>query len=177
VEKRIVFITGGCRSGKSRFALNYADRNFSKKIYLATCEALDEEMTQRIEHHKKTRGLEWQTIEEPIDVVHQIRQYGDEADVILLLDCITLWLSNLLMRQKNDPEIMDEVNGLIDAIQQSKASLVLVSNEVGMGIVPGDPLSRHFRDLSGMVNQRIAGVADTVILMVSGIPLFLKGVE
>jgi adenosylcobinamide kinase/adenosylcobinamide-phosphate guanylyltransferase len=173
--KRLILVTGGCRSGKSRYALDYANRHFSKKLYLATCEALDEEMAQRIVHHKKTRGIEWQTVEEPIKIVEGIKQHED-VDVILL-DCITLWLSNLLMRQKEDLEVMDEMHRLMDAMKQSQTSLILVSNEVGMGIVPADPLSRRFRDLSGMVNQRIAEVVNTVIFMVSGIPLFLKGME
>jgi adenosylcobinamide kinase/adenosylcobinamide-phosphate guanylyltransferase len=174
MEKKLIFITGGCRSGKSRFALDYANQHFSKKLYLATCEALDEEMARRIEHHKKMRGPEWKTIEEPVEIVNQIMQYGDETDVILL-DCITLWLSNLLMRRKDDPEIAQEINRFIDTIKKKQTSLVLVSNEVGLGIVPADPLGRRFRDLSGMANQKIAEVVHTVILMVSGIPIFLKG--
>jgi adenosylcobinamide kinase/adenosylcobinamide-phosphate guanylyltransferase len=174
--KKMIFITGGCRSGKSRFALNYANQHSTKKLYLATCERLDEEMAQRIEDHKKIRGPEWQTVEEPIKVADKIRKYGNVVDVILL-DCLTLWLSNLLMRRMNDPEIIDEINRLIDTIKQSQTSLILVSNEVGMGIVPADPLSRRFRDLSGMMNQRMAEIMDTVIFMVSGIPIFLKGKE
>jgi adenosylcobinamide kinase/adenosylcobinamide-phosphate guanylyltransferase len=174
--KKKILITGGCRSGKSRFALDYANQHYSKKLYLATCEVLDEEMAQRVENHKKMRGPEWQTIEEPIEIVNKIRQYGGEVEVILS-DCITLWLSNLLMRQKDDPEIMDEVGSLIDTIKHNQTSIILVSNEVGMGIVSADPLSRRFRDLSGMANQRIAEWVDTVIFMVSGIPIFLKGKE
>ncbi len=174
--KKRILITGGCRSGKSRFALNYANQHYSKKLYLATCQVLDEEMAQRVENHKKIRGPEWQTIEEPVEIANKIRQYGNEVDVILL-DCITLWLSNLLMRRMNDPEIMDEISRLIDTIKQSQTSLILVSNEVGMGIVPADPLSRRFRDLSGMANQKIAEVVNTVIFMVSGIPFFLKEKE
>ena len=174
--KRMIFITGGCRSGKSRFALNYANQHFSKKLYLATCEPLDEEMAQRIEHHKKMRGPEWQTIEESIAIVNDIREYGDKVEVILF-DCITLWLSNLLIKWNSDSRIMDEVDRFIDVIKQSQTSLVIISNEVGMGIVPADSLSRRFRDLSGITNQRIAEVVDTVIYMVSGIPIFLKGGE
>jgi adenosylcobinamide kinase/adenosylcobinamide-phosphate guanylyltransferase len=174
--KKMILITGGCRSGKSRYALDYANRHFSKKLYLATCEALDEEMAQRIEHHKKMRGPEWRTVEESIDIVDQIRLHGDGVEVIVL-DCITLWLSNLLMRRKDDLDIIDEVNRLIDTINQGQTSLILVSNEVGMGIVPADPLSRRFRDLSGMANQKIAEVVHTVIFMVSGIPIFLRGRE
>jgi adenosylcobinamide kinase/adenosylcobinamide-phosphate guanylyltransferase len=174
--KKIILITGGCRSGKSRYALDYANRHFSTKIYLATCEALDEEMAQRIEHHKKMRGPEWQTVEEPIEIVDKIRQYQDKVEVILL-DCITLWLSNLLMRGGLDSKIMDEAGRIIDVIEEIQTSLIIVSNEVGMGIVPADPLSRRFRDLAGMVSQRIGEVADSVVFMVSGIPMFLKGIE
>jgi adenosylcobinamide kinase/adenosylcobinamide-phosphate guanylyltransferase len=172
--KKVILITGGCRSGKSRYALDYSNQHFSKKLYLATCEALDEEMAQRIAHHKKMRSPEWQTIEEPLEIVEKTRQYGDDVDVILL-DCITLWLSNLLMRRKDDPEIIRETGRLIEAIKQCLASFIVVTNEVGMGIVPGDPLSRRFRDLSGMVNQKMTEAADRVVFMVSGIPLFLKG--
>ncbi len=172
----MIFITGGCRSGKSRYALDYANQHFSKKLYLATCEPLDEEMAQRIEHHKKTRGPEWQTVEEPIEIVEKIRQYGDKVEVILL-DCITLWLSNLLIKWNDDLRVMEEVSQLIDTIKQSQTFFIMVSNEVGMGIVPAEPLSRRFRDLSGMANQKIAEMADTVIFTVSGIPIFLKGKE
>ncbi len=170
----MTFITGGCRSGKSRYALDYADRHFSKKIYLATCEALDEEMAQRIEHHKKLRGPEWRTIEEPIEIVDQIRRHRDGVEVILL-DCLTLWLSNLLIKWDDDSRIIKETEKLIDTIKQSQTSFLIVSNEVGMGIVPADPLTRRFRDLSGMANQKMAEAAHTAILMVSGIPVFLKG--
>jgi adenosylcobinamide kinase/adenosylcobinamide-phosphate guanylyltransferase len=174
--KKMILITGGCRSGKSQFALDYANRHFRKKLYLATCEALDEEMAKRIEHHKKSRGLEWQTVEEPIKIAEAIRQHENDMEVILL-DCITLWLSNLLMRQKSDHEIMEEVSRLMDTVKKSQPSLIFVSNEVGMGIVPLEALGRRFRDLAGMANQKIAEVAQTVILMVSGIPIFMKGKE
>jgi adenosylcobinamide kinase/adenosylcobinamide-phosphate guanylyltransferase len=174
--RKVILITGGCRSGKSRFALDYANQYFSRKLYLATCEVLDEEMARRVEDHKKIRGPEWQTIEESVAIVDKIRQYGDKVEVILL-DCITLWLSNLLMKWNSDSRIMDEADRFIDVIKQSQTSLIIVSNEVGMGIVPAEPLGRRFRDLSGIVNQKIAEVADTVIYMVSGIPMFLKGVE
>jgi adenosylcobinamide kinase/adenosylcobinamide-phosphate guanylyltransferase len=174
--KKMIFITGGCRSGKSRFALDYANQHFSKKLYLATCEALDEEMMERIEHHKKMRGPEWQAFEEPLEIVNKIRQYGNGVEVILL-DCMTLWLSNLLMRRRDDLEIMDEVSRFIDTIKQIPVSFIVVSNEVGMGIVPADPLSRRFRDLSGLANQKIVEAVETVIFMVSGIPFFLKGKE
>ena len=172
----MIFITGGCRSGKSRYALHYANQHFSKKLFLATSEALDEEMAQRIENHKKVRGPEWQTIEEPVEIVSKINEYGADGKVILI-DCLTLWLYNLLMRWDNDLRIMEETEKLIDSLKKSPTSSILVSNEVGMGIVPADPLSRRYRDLLGTMNQRIAEALDTVIFMVSGIPLFLKGKE
>ncbi len=174
MEKRLIFITGGCRSGKSRFALDYANRYFSKKVYLATCEPLDEEMVKRIEDHKRMRGAEWETVEEPIGVVNNIRRYGKEAEVILL-DCITLWISNLLLRWDDDSRIIEEIERLRLAIREIGASMILVSNEVGMGIVPADQLSRRFRDLSGIANQKLGEASDQVIFMVSGIPLYLKG--
>lgn len=176
MDKKLILITGGCRSGKSQFALDYANRHFHKKLYLATSEALDEEMVKRIEHHKKSRGPDWQTVEEPIKIAEAIRQHENDMEVILL-DCVTLWLSNLLMRQKSDHEIMNEVSRLMDTVKQGQTSFIFVSNEVGMGIVPVDPLGRRFRDLAGMANQKIAEAAQTVVFMVSGIPIFLKGKE
>jgi adenosylcobinamide kinase/adenosylcobinamide-phosphate guanylyltransferase len=133
-------------------------------------------MAKRIEDHKKRRGMDWQTVEEPIKVAEAIRQYQNDTGVILL-DCISLWLSNLLMRQKSDHEIINEVSKLIDTVKQGPSSFIFVSNEVGMGLVPVEPLGRRFRDLSGMANQKIAEVADRVVFMVSGIPTFLKGKE
>lgn len=176
MDKELIFITGGCRSGKSQFALDYANRHFRKKLYLATSEALDEEMVKRIEDHKKRRGVDWQTVEEPINIAEAIRQHGNDMEVILL-DCITLWLSNLLMRQKSDHEIVNEVSKLTDTVNHGQTSFIFVSNEVGMGIVSVDPLGRRFRDLAGMANQKIAEAAQTVIFMVSGIPIFLKEKE
>jgi len=174
MEKKTILITGGCRSGKSRYALDYANRHFSRKLFLATCEVLDDEMAQRVENHRKTRGPEWETVEEPVEIVERIRQYGEKVEVILI-DCVTLWLSNLLMKGEADSKVMDEVDRFVEILGQERTSFVIVSNEVGMGIVPADPLSRRFRDLAGTANQRIAHGVDTVILMVSGIPLFLKG--
>jgi adenosyl cobinamide kinase/adenosyl cobinamide phosphate guanylyltransferase len=174
--KQLILITGGCRSGKSQYALDYANRHFSKKIYLATCEALDDEMIQRVETHKRLRGPEWLTIEEPVEIADQIKQYADNAEVILL-DCLTLWLSNLLLRGNNDLKIMEEMERLIHTLRERRISVIIVSNEVGMGIVPADPLSRRFRDLSGMANQKIAEEADAMVFMVSGMPILLKGKE
>ncbi len=174
MERKIIFITGGCRSGKSRYALDYANRHFSKKLYLATAEVRDEEMARRVENHKRARGPEWQTVEEPIKVPETISRYRDRTEVVLL-DCLTLWLSNLLLRWDDESKIMEEAARLTAAVEESRATSIIVSNEVGMGIVPDNPLGRRFRDLSGMANQKIAETANTVVFMVSGIPMFLKG--
>jgi adenosylcobinamide kinase/adenosylcobinamide-phosphate guanylyltransferase len=174
MEKKTILITGGCRSGKSRYALDYANRHFSSKLFLATCEVLDDEMARRVENHRKMRGPEWRTAEEPLEIVERIRQYGEKVEV-MLIDCVTLWLSNLLIKGETDSKVMDEVDRFVEILGQNRTSFIIVSNEVGMGIVPADPLSRRFRDLAGTANQRIAHGVDTVIFMVSGIPLFLKG--
>jgi adenosylcobinamide kinase/adenosylcobinamide-phosphate guanylyltransferase len=174
MDRKLIFITGGCRSGKSRYALDYANHHFSKKLYLATCEALDEEMVQRVENHKRVRGPEWLTMEEPIEVTDQIKR-GREGVEVILLDCLTLWISNLLLKGDNDLKILEETDKLIHTLRERRTSTLIVSNEVGMGIVPVDPLGRRFRDLSGVANQKIAGEADAVVFMVSGIPIFLKG--
>jgi adenosylcobinamide kinase/adenosylcobinamide-phosphate guanylyltransferase len=171
-----ILVTGGCRSGKSRFALDYANQHFSRKLYLATSEVLDKEMAVRVEQHRKARGPEWETCEEPIKVVEKIRSYGDKVEVILL-DCLTLWLTNLLIKWDDDRKVMDEVERLAIAVKESPPSLILVTNEVGMGIVPVEPLARRFRDLAGLANQRLAEAVDTVVFMISGIPMFLKGNE
>ena len=133
-------------------------------------------MVRRVEQHKKTRGPDWLTIEEPWQIVEKIGEYTNRGEVILL-DCMTLWLSNLMMRWEEDQKITEEVNKLVRALEQRQISFLLVSNEVGMGIVPAAPLARRFRDLAGFTNQRIAAIADKVVFMVSGIPIFLKGTE
>jgi adenosylcobinamide kinase/adenosylcobinamide-phosphate guanylyltransferase len=176
MDRKLIFITGGCRSGKSQYALDYANRHFQKKLYLATCQALDEEMMQRVENHKRLRGPEWLTMEEPIEIVDQMKRFGDGVEVILL-DCLTLWISNLLLKWDNDLKIMEETDRLIHTLRERRTSILIVSNEVGMGIVPADSLSRRFRDLSGVTNQKISGEADAVIFMISGMPIFLKGKE
>ena len=131
-------------------------------------------MAHRVENHKKARGPEWQTVEEPIKVAEKISEYADRTEVVLV-DCLTLWLSNLLLRGGDESRIMEEVARLRGAVEESPATSIIVSNEVGMGIVPDNPLGRQFRDLSGTANQKVAETADTVIFMVSGIPMFLKG--
>ncbi len=172
MKKKIVFITGGARSGKSSFALKEAEKIKGKKAYIATAEVLDEEMSKRIEKHKLDRGKEWTAFEEPVKIAELISKIEGEYDVIIL-DCLTLWLSNVI---HTDLELESETKKIINALYGLKHSTIyIVSNEVGMGIVPENKLARQFRDLAGMLNQKIAGVADEVYILVSGIPLQVKG--
>lgn len=182
---KIIFITGGARSGKSRFALEKANSMNGKKVYIATAEPLDEEMKERIKRHKEERGREWLTMEEPIKIPKLLRELKGECDVILL-DCLTLWLSNMMLANKEElltAEAEEFIKTLKD-LQPSASSLqpdlrpsalLIVSNEVGMGIVPENELARRFRDLAGRLNQRVAEIADEVYLVVSGITLKIKG--
>ncbi len=175
--KRIVFITGGAKSGKSSFALKLADEWALKekypsisKAYIATAQALDEEMRDRIERHKKSRSEEWITFEEPIYIDNLIKDLGNKHSIILV-DCLTLWLSNLLLNNKNGEA---EIESFISTLSTIDCFLLTVSNEVGMCIVPDNRLARIFRDLAGYMNQRIAEIADEAYLVVSGIPIKLK---
>jgi len=171
----IQLVIGGCRSGKSRYALDYANQHWKgQKIFIATCEALDHEMQERIDHHQKERGVEWQTIECPIDIAQAIKNVY-HPDSGILLDCITLWISNMMCKQMDDTHIMNQLNILIDSISHVDCPVTIVSNEVGLGIVPDNPMARKYRDYVGYANQKIAGVASQVILMMAGIPLTIKG--
>ena len=175
---RTIFITGGARSGKSTFAEKLA-RGFGTSLgYLATAQALDSEMDERIRGHRKRRGGEWNTIEEPIHLSQALARCDGQYQVILV-DCVTLWLSNLLFKYEDSGEHSEE--RIYEDLQRLKGTLhgmvtpvILVSNEVGMGIVPDNSLSRMFRDIAGITNQALAGMADEVHVVISGIPLQLK---
>lgn len=176
IHSRFIFIVGGARSGKSSFALKLAESIKGKRLYIATAETLDEEMKERIKKHKKDRGNNWNTIEEPIkiaDVIKKNKKYG-----VILLDCLTLWISNLIHKEARvrgqGSGVIKSITELISACKEPKASIIIVSNEVGLGIVPDNPLARQFRDIAGFANQKIADAADEVYFMVSGIPLKIK---
>ncbi|MDD5452165.1 MAG: bifunctional adenosylcobinamide kinase/adenosylcobinamide-phosphate guanylyltransferase [Desulfovibrionales bacterium] len=171
--KKTILITGGCRSGKSRFALDYANRHFTNRLYLATGQAMDEEMKERIKAHQKQRGQDWRTVEEPLNIAGAIEQEAAKAGVILI-DCVTMWVSNMLLRDRPEEEIMRSVGALAERMQKSLCSFILVTNEVGAGIVPENRLARGFRDLSGMINQALAACADEVYWLVAGIPVKIK---
>lgn len=171
--KDILFVTGGCRSGKSKFALEFADRLFDRKVFMATCRPDDQEMLQRIREHQKARGSEWKTVEVPTALPEAVASHSNKGDVILI-DCLTLWVSNLLAGGASHEEILAHTDALTQAINKATCSVILVSNEVGTGIVPENKLARRFRDVAGLVNQKVAACAHTVVWMVAGIAVTIK---
>lgn len=168
---RITFLIGGARSGKSSFALARASEHAGKKAFIATAQAFDAEMEERIAIHKAERTRDWDTVEEPFGIAEAIKKISDKYEVIVI-DCLTLWLSNLLLAEK---DMEKEIDAFVISIMTHKASQVyIVSNEVGMGIVPENNLARRFRDLAGHLNQKLAHIADEVYLVTAGIPLRIK---
>jgi adenosylcobinamide kinase/adenosylcobinamide-phosphate guanylyltransferase len=173
MSKRIYFITGGARSGKSAFAEKLASELQGKRAYLATAQALDAEMVARIEHHRKRRGSAWDTFEEPLAVAELIRKLSGRYEVVLL-DCLTLWLSNVMAHTDGDDAVNASADALVSGLKDFSGACIVVSNEVGLGIVPENPLARRFRDFAGMLNQKTAQAADEVYFTVSGIPVKIK---
>jgi adenosylcobinamide kinase / adenosylcobinamide-phosphate guanylyltransferase len=166
---KLTFVIGGARSGKSRYAEGLIAALLPPWTYVATAEAGDHEMIARIRAHRKRRGANWRTIEAPRDVDAALAANGAGP---VLIDCLTLWLSNLMLAEM---DIEQEIEKLEAALAAVAAPVVVVANEVGLGIVPSFPLGRRFRDMQGILNQRIAARADRVIFMVAGLPLALKG--
>lgn len=170
--QKIVLILGGARSGKSTYALGKALSQIGRKAFVATAEALDDEMAIRIAAHRKERGNDWDTYEEPKAIGTVIESIRDTYDVIII-DCLTLWVSNLILA---GADIARETATLCTALSGPGSAIVyIVSNEVGMGLVPDTALGRSFRDALGFVNREIAGIANDVSLLVAGIPIHVKG--
>ncbi|HEY5038637.1 MAG TPA: bifunctional adenosylcobinamide kinase/adenosylcobinamide-phosphate guanylyltransferase [bacterium] len=172
-------ILGGARSGKSRYALRQGNEaDFNPRLYLATASAGDEEMKSRIAQHRKERDASWQTVEEPYHLPETLRQSASHEKGLVIVDCTTLWVSNLLCgmggKALSIPEIKLEFEKLIQVLPRLKGNIFMVSNEVGLGIVPDNPLGRNFRDLQGDLNQTLASIANQVILMAAGIPQKIK---
>jgi adenosylcobinamide kinase/adenosylcobinamide-phosphate guanylyltransferase len=172
---KIIFIIGGCRSGKSTYAMQTAEKvPAEQKIFIATCVPQDDEMKQRVARHQRERSQNWVTVEAPLDLPEAILQNNRKGDVILV-DCLTLWVSNLLIEIGDENKIEDTISQLIKALEKATCPIVLVSNEVGTGIVPENKLARQYRDIIGLVNQAVAKTASKVIWMVAGIPVTVKG--
>ncbi len=163
----VTFILGGARSGKSTRALELSLNH--PRVFIATAEPLDDEMSERIALHQAERGPDWGVIEAPLEIANVI---NDHRSGTLLIDCLTLWLSNLM---HHDRDADAETARLTEALRSAKADVVLVSNEVGMSIAPENALARRFRDAQGRLNQRVAAVADCVEFVAAGLPLRLKG--
>ena len=170
-----ILVIGGCKSGKSRHALELAASvELPRKLFVATCVPRDAEMHQRVARHQAERGPEWHTLEEPLRLADVIHGRSAESDLILV-DCLTLWLSNLMLA--DDPplnELAPRFNELAAALKAAPCPVILVSNEVGAGIVPENQLARRYRDAAGMMNQTLAAGVDRVTWVVAGIPVTVK---
>jgi adenosylcobinamide kinase / adenosylcobinamide-phosphate guanylyltransferase len=164
----VTLVLGGARSGKSRLAEGLAH---GERHYIATAQAFDDEMTDRIAKHKLQRGQNWTTHEQQFDLTPKLVEL-DQTGRFILVDCVTLWLSNLILAER---DWQGPAAALCDVLQGMAARVVLVSNEVGLGIVPDNKLGRQFRDAQGILNQRLAAVADNVVFVAAGLPLVLKG--
>ncbi len=168
-----ILIIGGCRSGKSSHALQMAEEIKGKKIFIATCIPYDDEMKKRVDNHQRERSSEWETVEAPMDLPKAISDCANRADVVIA-DCLTLWISNLMMEKTEEKKIVMKTNQLVHSIKNASSPVIIVSNEVGAGIVPENLLARSFRDSAGFVNQKVAATSNRVIWMVAGIPVVIK---
>ena len=168
----LTLLTGGSRSGKSAYALKLTE-GYDRKTFIATAEPFDDEMRHRIEQHKKNRSGEFETVEEPIEIADAIQKAAAKTDVVLL-DCLTVWIGNLRYRLSDANLEARHIARLMALLQPPPCDTILVTNEVGMGIVPENGESREFCDTAGFLNQRIAGIADRVFFLVCGLPISIK---
>ncbi len=173
-SNQIQFYIGGCRSGKSSAALRQANQiEARRRIFVATCQPHDDEMRARIDRHRRERDAGWETIEEPLDIAAVIGQHSAPQTVILV-DCLTLWLTNLILADADDDTLEHHFDALRQALSAAAGPVILVANEVGLGIVPDNALSRRFRDWAGSLNQKMAQWAGEVVMTVAGIPVTIK---
>ncbi len=177
---KIALITGGCRSGKSLYAQRLAESIPGRRVYVATCPVLDGEMSERVRRHRQDRAArQWDTIEEPVKLGEAIR--SADGHQVVLVDCLTLWVNNLMYqaeqagRDVTEDHVAERCAEVLTAAGERAGTIIFVTNEVGMGIVPENKLARHYRDLAGRCNQVVAAGADLVALVSCGIPIFLKG--
>jgi adenosylcobinamide kinase/adenosylcobinamide-phosphate guanylyltransferase len=166
-------LLGGARSGKSRLALARAERSAGELVFVATAEALDAEMTERIARHRAERGARWRTVDAPRNLADALRHECMPGRVVLV-DCLTLWLSNVML---DDADIAAATRDLLAALESRRGTLIVVSNEVGLGLVPETPLGRRFRDEAGRLNQAVAAAADEVLFVAAGLAITMKGAQ
>ena len=171
--KELILVLGGARSGKSSWALHDAEERYETFLFLATARSLDDEMAERIRLHQSSRGPGWQLVEEPIEISDALRTRCGGVEMVLI-DCLTVWLSNLMF-EKGIESIDAYREGLLRTLSEREQNIIIVSNELGMGIVPENPIGRKFRDLSGQFNQDKAAMADKVVFLTAGLPTVLKG--
>ena len=171
--KETILVIGGCRSGKSSHALHLAEQIPGQKIFLATCMPDDKEMEQRVLRHQQQRSSAWETLEVPFFLPEAIHKNSIEGHVILV-DCLTLWINNLILEDDKPENIDNHIQKLTRSIERSECPVILVSNEVGTGIVPENKIARLFRDIAGFTNQKVAACVNRVIWMVAGIPVEIK---
>ena len=169
---RLIFVLGGARSGKSVFALQQGGRT-SSRAFVATGEPFDREMRLRINKHRRSRGKGWKTFEVPVQLAAWFEEKGSNFSSVVV-DCLTLWLNNLLRESDRPSRVLPQLREMLNAIRGCSTRVILVSNELGLGLVPGDAVSRTFRDVAGRMNQLVATEADEVYFLVSGLPLRLK---
>ncbi|MEW6040194.1 MAG: bifunctional adenosylcobinamide kinase/adenosylcobinamide-phosphate guanylyltransferase [Elusimicrobiota bacterium] len=167
---KITFILGGARSGKSSFALALTKKKAGRTAFIATCRPLDEEMKRRIALHRAKRPSDWRTFEEPLQLSALVKKISPKFRV-LIIDCLTLFISNILLKGHSDNVIEKRVIELLKILKKLKCNSILIANEVGLGVVPESKLGRKFRDLAGRINQTVAGLADEVFFITAGIPL------
>ncbi|HJU05753.1 MAG TPA: bifunctional adenosylcobinamide kinase/adenosylcobinamide-phosphate guanylyltransferase [Nitrospiraceae bacterium] len=172
---RLILVIGGASSGKSRVALELAGTE-EKRAFVATGQALDDEMAERISRHRATRDAGWDTAEVPIELIAWFEDKGANYRTIVL-DCVTLWLANLQGRGVSNRDVPPRVSALVQAIRRTAARVVVVTNELGLGLVPADARSRRFREMAGQTNQHLACEADEVYMVLSGLPVRLKPSE
>ncbi len=168
---KITFVLGGARSGKSSFAEKRVEATALQPVYLATGRAYDDEMQSRIAIHRDRRGTQWQTVEEPLDLVGALEK-NTGHDRCVLVDCLTLWITNLMMAER---DVLAETEKLVASLPKLTGLVIFVSNEVGLGIVPENRMAREFRDFAGFAHQAVASVADEVYFLAAGLPLKMKG--
>ena len=174
-SKKIILIAGGVRSGKSRYALTLARRIAGVKIFLATAQPFDDGLRQRVQKHKAERGAEFRTVEEPVRLGKALSAIGT-APAVIVIDCLTVWVNNLFHEMKgNVTAIQEQKDSFVRALADCPSTVIIVTNEVGMGIIPENALARDFLDSLGILNQQVGQLSDEVILMVSGIPSWVKG--